>query len=322
METSCDYLIGVDGGGTKTLVRVADLDGAVLAEAIGPGSALRNGAPAAWNAILTTLQSAFSHAGAGTGMPMPPLSRMAAGLGVAGYNVAQWAADFRAQAPAFGALEIASDATTTLLGAHQGRPGAIIAVGTGTIGVALYADGSEHVVDGWGFPSGDDASGAWMGLRAIHHVQHVVDGRAPHGALSTATVAFCETDGAIANRVTNRVTNPVVNPGRSERDVVLDWLSQADQAAFARLARLVIAHAADDEAARAILIQAAAELELMAATLDPDRQLPLALCGGLAGALHDYFSPALRQRITPALADAADGALLLARRALSSSLTI
>lgn len=318
METSCDYLIGVDGGGTKTLVRVTDLDGSVLTEATGPGSALRNGAPAAWNAILSTLQSAFAHARAGTGIPMPPLSRMAAGIGVAGYNVAQWAAGFRAQAPAFGALEIAGDATTTLLGAHQGRPGAIIAVGTGTIGVALYPDGSEHVVDGWGFPSGDDASGAWMGLRAINHAQHVVDGRAPHGALSTATVAFCEADGTI----TNRVTNPVIHPGRSERDIVLDWLSQADQAAFARLARLVIAHAAEDEAARTILIQAAAELELMAATLDPDRQLPLALCGGLAGALHDYFSPALQQRITPALADAADGALLLARRALSSSLTI
>ncbi|MFJ9448972.1 MULTISPECIES: BadF/BadG/BcrA/BcrD ATPase family protein [unclassified Herbaspirillum] len=310
METSCDYLIGVDGGGTKTLVRVADLNGAVLAEAIGPGSALRNGAPAAWNAILTTLQSTFAHAK----LAMPPLSHMAAGIGVAGYNVAQWAAEFRTHAPAFGALEIASDATTTLLGAHQGRPGAIIAVGTGTIGVALYPDGSEHVVDGWGFPSGDDASGAWMGLRAINHAQHVVDGRAPHGALSAATVAFCEADGAIMN--------PGVNPGRSERDVVLDWLSQADQAAFARLARLVIAHAADDEAARTILIQAAAELELMAATLDPGRQLPLALCGGLAGALHDYFSPALRQRIMPALADAADGALLLARRALTSSLTI
>jgi len=306
METSCDYLIGVDGGGTKTLVRVAGLDSDTLAEATGPGSALRNGAPAAWNAILSTLQSAFAQAG----IAMPPLSRMAAGMGVAGYNVAQWAADFRAQAPAFGALEIASDATTTLLGAHQGRPGAIIAVGTGTIGVALYADGREHVVDGWGFPSGDDASGAWMGLRAINHTQHVVDGRASHGALSTATVAFCETDGS------------VINPGRSERDVVLDWLSQADQAAFARLARLVIAHAGDDAAARAILTQAATELELMAATLDPDRQLPLALCGGLAGALHDYFSPALRQRITPARADAADGALLLVRRALSSSLTI
>ncbi|EJL82641.1 putative N-acetylglucosamine kinase [Herbaspirillum sp. CF444] len=303
MEQAYDYLIGVDGGGTKTLVRVVRADGSLLAEAVGPGSALRNGAMAAWDAILTTLQKAFSIAG----VAMPPLSGVAAGIGIAGFNVAQWAEDFRAQAPAFGALQLANDATTTLLGAHQGQAGAVIAVGTGTIGVALYADGSQRVVDGWGFPSGDDASGAWMGLRAINHVQHVVDGRAPHGALSAATVAFCETDGA---------TN---TPGRAERDIVLDWLSQADQAAFARLARLVIAHADDDPAARNILMQAAAELELMADTLDPDKQLPLALCGGLAGALQNYFSPALQLRITPALADSADGALLLVRKSLTFS---
>jgi len=48
-------------------------------------------------------------------------------------------------------------------------------------------------------------------------------GRAPHGALSTATVAFCQTDGVI------------IHPGRNERDIVLDWLSQADQAASAAL---------------------------------------------------------------------------------------
>ncbi|WP_050478737.1 BadF/BadG/BcrA/BcrD ATPase family protein [Herbaspirillum rhizosphaerae] len=300
MDQAYDYLIGVDGGGTKTLVRVVRADGSLLGEAVGAGAALRNGAAAAWDAILTTLQRAFANAG----VAMPPLSKLAAGVGVAGFNVAQWAADFREKAPAFGMLELATDATTTLLGAHQGKTGAIIAVGTGTIGVALYADGSERVVDGWGFPSGDDASGAWMGLRAINHVQHVVDGRAPHGALSAATVAFCETDGA---------TN---TPGRAERDVVLDWLSQADQAAFARLARLVIAHAGDDPAARNILTQAAAELELMADTLDPDKQLRLALCGGLAGALQAYFSAALQQRITPALADSADGALLLVRKSL------
>lgn len=302
MQASCDYLIGVDGGGTKTLVRLVDIDGRRLGECAGPGSALRNGADAAWHSIMDTITRVFAEAG----IAMPPLARIAAGMGVAGYNVAQWAADFRAQAPAFGALQIVSDATTTLLGAHQGAPGAVIAVGTGTIGLALDAAGNERVVDGWGFPSGDDASGAWMGLRAINHVQHVVDGRATHGPLSTATVAFCGSDGLPAAA------------GRDERDVVLDWLSQADQAAFARLARLVVAHAGDDPAARAIMLQAAAEIELMANTLDPSRALPLALCGGLAGALHAYFPAALQQRLAPARADAADGALLLARRALNN----
>lgn len=301
MQQAYDYLIGVDGGGTKTLVRLVRADGSLLAEASGAGSALRNGATAAWDAILTTLQRAFAIAD----IAMPPLPRLAAGIGVAGFNVLQWAQDFRDQAPAFGQLRLASDATTTLLGAHQGESGAIIAVGTGTIGVALYPDGSERVVDGWGFPSGDDASGAWMGLRAINHVQHVVDGRAPHGALSAATVAFCAADGLPTERI-----------ARAEREIVLDWLSHADQAAFARLARLVVAHAGDDEAAHRIMTEAAAEIELMADTLDPGKRLPLALCGGLAGALHAYFSAALQHRVTPARGDAADGALLMLRQSL------
>jgi glucosamine kinase len=298
MDKAYDYLIGIDGGGTKTFVRIVGADGSLLAEASGPGSALRNGAPAAWQTILTTLHQAF----AGAALDMPPLPALAVGIGIAGFNVAQWAADFQAQAPSFGLLRLASDAITTLLGAHRGQAGAVIAVGTGTIGVARYADGSERVVDGWGFPSGDDASGAWMGLRAIHHVQHVIDGRAPHGPLAAATVQFCNTDGAINTA------------GRAAREIVLDWLSLADQAAFARLARLVVAHAGNDAAAHRIMREAAAQIELMADTLDPGRQLPLALCGGLAGALHDYFSAAMRQRITPAQGDSADGALLMVQQ--------
>ncbi len=298
-----DYLIGIDGGGTKTLVRVVHPDGRLLAEYSGAGSALRNGAAQAWAVILATLNASFAAANTA----MPPLSSLAVGIGVAGYNVAQWAADFRARAPSFGALQLTSDAATTLLGAHQGRAGAIIAVGTGTIGVAAYADGSQRVVDGWGFPSGDDASGAWMGLRAINHVQHVVDGRAPHGPLSTATVAFCQADGK---------PNATV---RNQHDIVLDWLAHADQAAFARLARLVVELAHADPAAHRIMTAAAAEIALMAATLDPQAQLPLALCGGLAGALHAYFPAGLQQRIVAAQADSADGALLLLRRALAPS---
>ena len=300
------YLVGVDGGGTKTLVRIATVDGHVLAEAAGAGSALRNGADAAWRAIMAAIEQAFVRAG----QSMPPLSQLAAGIGIAGYNVAQWAADFHAAAPAFGALQAASDGITTLLGAHRGEPGAVIAVGTGTIGIAADIDGRQRTVDGWGFPSGDDASGAWMGIRAIHHTQHAIDGRAARGALAEAVLAFCAGELPAAETYN----------GRSERETVLDWLASADQAAFARLARLVVTHAGDDDAARAIMQAAADEIALMAGALDPQQRLPLALCGGLADALKGYLSTGLRQRIVAAESDAADGALLLARRALQSSL--
>lgn len=298
-----DYLIGVDGGGTKTLARVVTSDGVLLAEATGPGSALRIGARAAWDAIGVAITGAFNTAG----VAIPSFDRLATGIGIAGYNVTQWAEDFRRQAPAFGFLRIDTDATTTLLGAHQGQAGAVIAVGTGTIGMATYADGSGRIVDGWGFPSGDDASGAWMGLRAIHHVQHVIDGRAPDGALAAATLAYCTSDDATGAH------------GHSARDIVLDWLARADQAAYAQLARLVVRCAPDDLTARSIMEEAAAEIERMAAALDPSGKLPLSLCGGLADALPDYLCTALRQRITPARADAADGALLMLRHALVAS---
>ena len=100
-----------------------------------------------------------------------------------------------------------------------------------------------------------------------------------------------------------------------------DWLSQADQAAFARAARPVVAQAANDEAARAILQAAAAEISLMIATLDPAQRLPLALCGGLAAALQAYLDPRQQARIVAPQADAVDGALLLAQRALQAKET-
>lgn len=302
MANSIDYLVGVDGGGTKTLVRLARAGAAsghgVLAQAAGPGSALRNGAAAAWRAIEATIADAFANAG----LPLPSPQQLAVGVGIAGYNVAQWASEFRAAAPAYGALEIANDGVATLLGAHEGRPGAVIAVGTGTIGIASDLDGSQRVVDGWGFPTGDDGSGAWMGMRAVHHAQQALDGRAARGPLTEAVLALCREENA-------------ADDARSERDALLDWLALADQAAFARVARQVVAHAAGDAAARGILQAAAAEIALMAEALDPARRLPLALCGGLAAALQPYLDARLRQRIVAARSDAADGALLLAQRA-------
>ncbi|MBB3212327.1 glucosamine kinase [Herbaspirillum sp. Sphag1AN] len=297
MHTSSDttlYRIGIDGGGTKTLVRVFDAENRELAHATGPGSALRNGAVQAWAAVMQGIEQAFTS----IDMAVPPLSQLAVGMGVAGFNVTQWAADFRTLAPAFHTLRLANDAITTLLGAHQGQSGAIVAVGTGTIGVALSADGQQRIVGGWGFPSGDEGSGAWIGLQAINHVQHSLDGRADGGPMSAAIIRFCRD---VANRDTNF----------SDGAQVLDWLSQADQAAYARLARIVVNEAHHDTAAQRILRDAAAAVALHISALDPQQQLPLALCGGLGATLKDYFPPALQQRIVPAQADSAHGALQL-----------
>ena len=290
LKTAYAYRIGVDGGGTGTRVRVLYHDGSEFATAESGPSTLANGVENAWAAVQEALGMAF----AATGTALPPLSDMAIGLGLAGVHNRVWAAAFSAANPGFGKVALDTDGYTTLLGAHAGQPGAIIAIGTGSIGEIWSADGQRREVGGWGFPASDEAGGAWLGLHAINHAQRMLDGRIQRDAFGMAIVDFCG----------------------GGRDSLLEWLAQARQGQFAMLAPLVVQHAAQDESARALMLKAGIEVAAIATALDPTASLPLALCGGLAAPLQPYLPPALQARARAPLANAAHGALMLLQQHL------
>jgi glucosamine kinase len=292
-----DYLIGVDGGGTGTRVRLALPDGTLLATGTGGPSALLHGIPNAWTAVEAAAGQAFAAAGAAR----PERDRIAIGLGLAGVHNKQWAADFIGANPGYAALALETDAYTTVLGAHEGRPGAIIALGTGSVGEALGEDGARREVGGWGFPAGDEAGGAWIGMRAVNHAQHVIDGRATGGAFAEAVIEACGGDAG------------------SRRDAVQLWLAGATQTRYAQVARIVLAHVDSDDTAREIMIEAGRQVALIAGALDTAGKLPVALCGGLGEAMRPFLPGDLLARIVPASGDSAAGALRLIRRNLAQS---
>jgi len=277
------YLIGVDGGGTGTRVRLAGLDGVELAQATAGPSALSQGIANAWTTILSAVGEACAAADIGD----PPLSAMGIGLGLAGVHNKEWAAQFTAANPGFAALVLDTDGFSTLMGAHGGKPGAIVAIGTGSVGEAMREDGAKVEVGGWGFPAGDEASGAWMGLRALNHIEQVLDGRVDGGALAREVIAHCG----------------------GTRDAVQIWLGRANQTAYASLARFVVAHGETDPVARAILEHAGREVAGIARALDPTGRLPLSLCGGLGEVLLAWLPAGTRARCTPPEGDSAQGAL-------------
>jgi glucosamine kinase len=283
IHAAIQYLIGVDGGGTGTRVRLARVDGTELAQGSGGPSGLSLGIERAWQTIDSAISQAFHAAG----IERPADTHVAIGLGLAGVHNKQWAEQFIAADPGFAALKLHHDGFTTLLGAHQGQPGTIVAIGTGSVGEALLADGSEREVGGWGFPAGDEASGGWIGLRAINHVEKVLDGRAPASAFAQAVIAACG----------------------GGRDAIQVWMGTATQTSYAALAPIVVAHAPTDATARSFLMAAADEVAIMAAALDPSGTLPLSLCGGLGAPLRPYLPPALLERTVTAQGDAASGAL-------------
>lgn len=285
-----EFLLGVDGGGSGTRVRLARTDGIELAEGVSGPSGLMHGIANAWKAVEEAAAMAYRAAD----LPIPERSHVAIGLGLAGVHNKQWAAEFVAANPGYARIALESDGHTTVLGAHRGQPGAIIALGTGSVGEIKRIDGVHVEVGGWGFPAGDEASGAWMGLRAINHVQQVLDGRQPADAFSHDVAQACG----------------------GERTAIQNWLARATQTNYAQLARLVLQHGESNEVARAILLEAGRQVELMGNALDSTGSLPIALCGGLAAPLRPYLPVSMLRRIVNPQGDSAAGALRLIQQQL------
>jgi len=281
------FLIGVDGGGTGTRIVLGDAQGRELAQAASGPSGLGLGITRAWQSIQTACGEAFERAGVTLDW-----SRCVLGCGLAGVNNRDWLAAFYAQAPKLAGLAVESDAYTTLLGAHGGVPGVIVALGTGSVAASLASDGEFRMASGYGFPSGDEASGAWLGLKLIVHAQQALDGRVPQDDLADALLA---------------------HTGAQDRDSLVVWLCAANQTAYARLAPIAIEYRAHPFAAQ-LLGVAGVEVGKMIAALDATTTLPVALCGGLGAPLREYVPQPFRARLREPLADSAHGGLELARR--------
>lgn len=285
------FAIGIDGGGTGTRAVLADRHGRELAQGRGGPSGLGLGIERAWASIGAACADAFTQAGYALDW-----SQCALGCGLAGVNNAAWLAAFRAQAP-LAALAVESDAYTTVVGAHGGAPGLIVALGTGSIAAALDAAGACRIAGGFGFPSGDEASGAWLGVRALAYAQQALDGRVPRDAFANALLA---------------------ETGAQDRDALVQWSCDANQTIYARLAPVVFAHRSHPVAG-ALIAQAGDEIGKMIDALDPQQALPVALCGGLADALAPAVPARHAVRLRAPLDDSAHGALRLALQALRAA---
>jgi glucosamine kinase len=287
------FVLGVDGGGTGTRVRVWTNGGALIGHGEAGPSALSQGIEQAWKHIGEAVARAFQSAG----LPAPAPAHCVLGLGLAGAVAPHLAAAFFRGAPEYALIVLETDARTALLGAHAGRPGAIVAVGTGSVGEALHADGRRVAVSGWGFPVGDEGSGAWMGLRAMQVAHRALDGRGPAGPLAHA----------VWRRTSDR------------RDALLEWCSRAGQHDYAQLAPLVFECAETDAAAEALLRETAHEIEDMALALDPELQLPIVLLGSIGQRMAERLPAALRARLVEPAGDAVDGAHRLVRLQLKEA---
>jgi glucosamine kinase len=298
LSSASRWLVGIDGGGSGTRVRLADAQGCLLGSGRAGPSALGQGVAQAWRHIGQALDAAFADAG----LARAPDHDVALGLGLAGIERPARRDEFVAADPGFARCAVFSDAQTTLRGAFGGGPGIVIAAGTGSIGLVQGRDGSQRRTGGWGFPVGDEGSGAWLGLRAMSVAQAALDGRATAGALARTVWRIAGADAG----------------------TLLHWCEGAGQHAYAQLAPAVFDAARDGDAAAVALLDAAAtelarHIDTLSGGSTPDHDLPIVLAGSIGERLQQRLPSALRARCVAPLGDSADGALALLRDALNEA---
>ena len=292
-----DILIGVDGGGTKTKLRVEDFAGNVLGHAVSGPANIRLSVDLAWQSIYSALEEAL----APQGIRLDDKQyHFHAGLGLAGFELVEARHVFLNHHHPFKTVLLNSDAHVSCIGAHQGKDGAIIIVGTGVVGYQIQEEAISKV-SGWGFPHDDLGGGAWLGLEAARLTFQWIDHRVEKSPLVEEVFAFFNND----------------------LEHFVKWANRADSKEFARLAPLVINHSQQEEITAVRLMKKAAQaVERVSdalASMRKDQEVPFPVClfGGIAPFIESWLSEEMRASLVVREGDASTGAIMMVRENLS-----
>ena len=287
-----NFFIGVDGGATKCTIRLEDESGRLLGQAISGTANIRISVDETWQSINSALNQLLKPNGLNLEQ-----HQFHVGMGLAGCEVAEAYKSFIDHNHQFHTLIVSSDAHTACLGAHKGGDGAIINIGTGTVGFAIH-EGKIIKVSGWGFPHDDEGGGAWLGLQAVKMTLQSLDGRLPMYSLAKAIFGHFGDD----------------------QERLVSFANQANSSAFASLTPFVIRCAqSGDKQCASLLHEAAFAIDKLGQALFKScpLNLPCVLIGGVAPFLEPYLGKDLHRRLSPCQASPDVGAVMLVKQHLS-----
>ncbi len=266
-----DVVLGLDSGGTKTVLAFADRSGKVILSRRGPG--LDPSAGRGWVAELETLLDAC------------PQNVAAAVFGLPFHDEVQHYSDEQTavtRALVAGNTLVQNDVRIAFDGAMAGKAGVLVLAGTGSMAWAsLNGRFDPHIrVGGWGDAFGDEGSAYWIGREALSVVSRHLDARINAQALCEGVLSAL---------------------GLAAKDLI-GWCYQLEnrRMEFARLAVTVSVLAENDNPdARAILHAAADHLAAHVTAAWSQTQALMPVSWSYAGGV--LSSAIVRQRIAAQL---------------------
>ena len=306
------YLIGIDGGGTKTDCAIADLSGKIIYQTVGkPSNFLVIEVEQAIENLFTLIEDClFEIQGDFSNVKQIVIGVAGAGREEDAQLLEKGFKDYsEEQRIHFKGVKVVSDAHVALEGAFPNSPGCILIAGTGSILFGKDEDGKVHRVGGFGRLIGDEGSGYSIGRKALNAVTKEIDGRGE-------------------STIITELLNKKIDSGVSDKLINKVYKEKLDVASVAKIA--IEAAEKGDEIANKILNHEADELVLyIKAFLDkiPSGKLNISFSGSLIDS-KNFYSDLLKKKIKETLSmvkvvkpvsSPVQGAILLAKRIVDES---
>lgn len=305
-EINIPLVLGVDGGGTKTVAWLAARDDPPTADPLGeghagPGNPRAVGFAAAQSEVLRAIELAFRAAG----WPMRPVAALCLALAGAGRPaereaLVRWAAN----AGLAERVMVTDDAEPVLAAAERQRCGVALLCGTGSLAWGRSQRGEVARVGGWGYLLGDEGSGYQLACQGLRAALRAADGR---GEATSLLPLFME---RLKASVPEDLVERVYGPPMSRQEL-------------AALAPVVLAAEQDSQALRIMEAGAAALAEMVAALVRRLALVPGDYLLAMAGGLLVHY-PRYRERVLQDLAarGQAPGTIALVREPVRGAVAL
>ncbi|PHZ84674.1 BadF/BadG/BcrA/BcrD ATPase family protein [Paremcibacter congregatus] len=283
------FYLGIDAGGSNCRARLVNSEGTVSGDGSAGPANIRRGISAAVSAI----EEAFQKAAFDAGLNDVSLSEISAAIGIAGFSMTEMIDSLRQQLffSNLKSVTFVSDGEIANLGAHGGRDGGTVSVGTGAIGIIKQGQ-KLTTLGGHGFPISDLGSGAYIGLNALKDTLRAADGLIPETGLTVEIFDIFDN-----------------NPRKA-----ITFQDTMAAANYAEFTPIVISHAQKGDYIANKIMQKSArhvtELIMAIHRMDVPR---ISLTGGLGPVLLSWLDPEVKELLSAPLGSPLQGAIGLAK---------
>ena len=233
------YYFCVDGGGTKSIAALYDLNGNILAKSKSDSGNIYYDA----NKVVENINILWSNCCRRAKLNKNLINfHTIASFGLAGARYQKSRQYLNKKLNFFKKIIISTDGYIALAGASKSKSVGVLNIGTGVVAHFMNKNKISQQLSGWGFPYGDRGGGWWIGFRMVQATLRAIDGY---------------------NNERDIIVKKTINIIGKKDLKILNWISISDSRKLAKLSKVFFSVKSKSFIHNTILKEGVDEIEMI-----------------------------------------------------------